>query len=209
MEKLVLPLAALLVAGCGENPSSDPSKSASEDQPTSFDTAKSSANTARPARARPPLADPPSDEPSDTLKSRSANDIEQLLNEAVVDDSLQKRNGLYYYLNDSNPYSGWVKDTYDSGQVANLQLYIEGLKSGPGVGWHPNGQTSFEGTYRDGERDRFWTLWHPNGQVAGEVAYKDGKKDGLWTLWHENGEKYREKTYREGEEVGRPQEAER
>ena len=201
MKKALLLFAAVLVAGCGEKPSSDTLKSAIENPPASREAAKSSANTVRPVPAKPPVAESPSEEPSDTPNSRSGTDIERRLKEAVDDDSLEKRNDLYYQVNESSPYSGWAKKTYDSGQVATLQLYTEGLKSGVAIGWHENGQTNFEGTYKDGERDSFWTLWHENGQKAGEVSYKDGKKDGLWMLWHPDGQKYREKTYKDGEEV--------
>ena len=200
---LVLLFAALLVAGCGEKSSSEGSESVSENPTTSREAAKSSANTTRPAPSRPPVAGSPSEEPSDSPNLRSGADIERRIKESVDDDSLQKRNDLYYQVNESSPYSGWAKKTYDSGQVATLQLYTEGLKSGVAIGWHENGQTNFEGTYKDGERDSFWTLWHENGQKAGEVSYKDGKKDGLWMLWHENGQKYREKTYKDDEEVER------
>ena len=203
MKILVLLFAALLVAGCGEKSSSDTSKSAIENPPASREAAKSSVNTVRPARANPPVAESPREEPGDTPNSRSGADIEGRIKESVDDDSLQKRNDLYYQVNESSPYSGWAKKTYDSGKVATLQQYTEGLKSGIAIGWHENGQTNFEGTYKDGERDGFWTLWHANGQMAGEVGYKEGKKDGLWMLWHENGQKYREKTYKDDEEVER------
>ena len=171
--------------------------------PFSLKAAKSSVNTVRPASANPPVAESPREEPGDTPNSRSGADIEGRIKESVDDDSLQKRNDLYDQVNESSPYSGWAKKTYDSGKVATLQQYTEGLKSGVAIGWHENGQTNFEGTYKDGERDGFWTLWHANGQMAGEVGYKEGKKDGLWMLWHENGQKYREKTYKDDEEVER------
>ena len=203
MKKALLLFATLLVAGCGEKASSDTSKSAIDNPPASREAAKSSANTVRPAPANPPVAESPREEPGDTPNSRSGTDIERRLKEAIGDDSLEKRDDLYYQVNESSPYSGWAKKTYDSGQVATLQQYTEGLKSGVAIGWHDNGQTNFEGTYKDGERDGFWTLWHANGQMAGEVAYKEGKKDGLWMLWHENGQKYREKTYKDDEEVER------
>jgi antitoxin component YwqK of YwqJK toxin-antitoxin module len=61
-----------------------------------------------------------------------------------------------------------------------------------------NGQKSYEGTYKDGERVGKWTLWYKNGEKQGEENYKDGKADGLVTWWHENGQKKLEWTYKDG-----------
>ena len=81
MKRLVLLLAALLVAGCGE-------------------------------------------------KSTSGADVERLLKEAVDGDSLQERNGLVYQSNESEPFSGWAKWMYDSGQVESLGRFKDGKRDG-------------------------------------------------------------------------------
>ena len=36
--------------------------------------------------------------------------VTKLLEEAIELDSLQERNGLHYQVNESEPYSGWVKE---------------------------------------------------------------------------------------------------
>ncbi len=164
-----LPLfAALLVAGCGEKLSSEGSESASE-------SAEPSADTAKPAPAEPPVAESPSEESSDTPNSLSDADVERLLEEAVDYYSLEKRDDLFYQNNE--PYSGWVKTMYDSGQVCTLAHLKDGKWDGP------------------------WLKWYENGQKLAERTLKDGKPDGLQTYWHQNGQKWEEGTFKDGELV--------
>ncbi len=132
---------------------------------------------AKPPPAEPPVAESPSEEPSDTPNSLSDADVERLLKEAVDVDSLEERNGLRYKVNESEPYSGWVKSMRDSGQVQILAQF------------------------KDGKRDGLTTMWHENGQKMAEATKKDGKQDGLATAWHENGQKWREETFKDGKEI--------
>jgi hypothetical protein len=168
MKKALLMFAALLVAGCGEKSSSEGSESASE-------SAEPSGDTAKPPPAEPPVAESPSGEPSESPNSLSDADVERLLKEAVERDSLEERDGLIYQNNE--PFSGWGKMMYDSGQV---QLLVQ---------------------LKDGKQDGLNTMWHENGQKWGEGTSKDGKADGLSTMWHENGQKRSEGTFKDGEEV--------
>ena len=137
MKILVLLFAALLVAGCGL-------ESASE-------SAEPSADTAKPIPAEPPAAESPSEEPSDTPKSLSDADVVRLLKEAVELDSLQYRDGLNYQINESEPYSGWAKEMYDSGQVERLVKFKDGKQDGLATYWHKNRQKRAEGTMKDGK----------------------------------------------------------
>ena len=57
-------------------------------------------------------------------------DVERLLKEAVDGDSLQERNGLVYQSNESEPFSGWAKWMYDSGQVESLGRFKDGKRDG-------------------------------------------------------------------------------
>ena len=170
MKRLVLLFAALLVAGCGEKRSSEGSDSTGESAEPSADTAK------------PPVADSPSEEPSGTPNSLSDADVKRLLKEAVEGDSIEGRDtihgNLIYKTNESEPYSGWVKMMYDSGQVRGLAQF------------------------KDGKDYGLQTQWHENGQKEDETPFKDGKEDGLRTKWHENGQKWLEKTFEDGVWLG-------
>ena len=127
--------------------------------------------------------------------------IDKALKEAVDVKSLRNRNGLYYQDNKTKPYSGWVKEMYDSGQVEMLVKAKDGKEDGLYTSWHENGQKSNEVTYRDGKADGLWTWWRENGQKAEEGTFKDGIPDGPNTKWHDNGQRKAEATYKGGAKV--------
>jgi hypothetical protein len=180
MKKALLLFAALLVAGCGEKSSSEGSESASE-------SAEPSADTAKPPPAESPVADSPSEEPSKSSKSLSDADLERLLEEAVDYDSFQERNGFLYQASESEPYSGWVKSMYDSGQVWGLGKFKDGKPDGPYTSWHENGQKEAEQTWKGGEKHGPFRVWHENGQKAAEGTMKDGELVSV-KYWNSKGE---------------------
>jgi antitoxin component YwqK of YwqJK toxin-antitoxin module len=95
--------------------------------------------------------------------SLSNSRLENLLKESIDEDSLLRRNGLYYQVNESEPFSGWAKTTYDSGQVSDL------------------------GRFKNGKRDGLWTNWHENGQKYSEEIFKNGESD-TYKLFNSKGE---------------------
>ena len=177
MKKLVLLFAALLVAGCGEKSSSEGSESVSENPTPSNESAKPSGDTAKPIPA-----EPPSEEPSGTQESLSDTDVERLLKKAVARKSLEER----VYQN-SEPYSGWVKEMYDSGQVKALGRAKDGRWDGPHREWHENGQKAEEGTYKDAKLHGFAAAWHKTGQKMAEATWKEGKRISA-KYWNSKGE---------------------
>ena len=151
----LLPLFAVSV-GCGEKSSSEGSESASENPTPSNESAEPSADTAKPPPAESPVAESPSEESSETPKSLSDADVERLLKEAAEEESLQYRDGLFYQNNE--PYSGWAKGMYDSGQPKGLGQFKDGKQDGLEMRWHENGQKRTEATYKDGEEvsAKYW-----------------------------------------------------
>ncbi len=81
-------------------------------------------------------------------KSTGDPKIDQALKEAVELDSLQYRDGLNYQINESEPYSGWAKEMYDSGQVERLVKFKDGKPDGRYTYWHENGQKKDESTFK-------------------------------------------------------------
>ena len=125
------------------------------------------------------------------------------IDQALIErDSLEERDGLYYQTNESEPYSGWGKEMYDSGQVKALRSYKDGKQDGRATSWYENGQKGDEGTFKDGKMEGLAISWYENGQKMAEITYKDGKPDGPYTSWHENGQKEDETTYKDGKEDG-------
>ncbi len=200
---LIIVTLPLLLGGCGEKESSRSAKQAPQLQAPS-ESVEPSADT-----AKSPIAESPSEEPSETPKSLSDADVERLVKEAIDIESTEERagedgvlDGLTYLPNESEPYSGWIKQMNDSGQVWLLAQVKDGKQHGFTTSLYENGQKSGEGTYKNDKRDGLWTRWHENGQKEREGTYKDGKQDGLHTEWHENGQKEREGTYKDGKQDG-------
>ena len=65
---------------------------------------------------------------------------------------------------------------YDSGQVAALIQFKDGVTDGLQIQWGKNGQKHMEETYKGGKVDGLHTTWHANGQKRLERTYKDGKR---------------------------------
>jgi antitoxin component YwqK of YwqJK toxin-antitoxin module len=86
---------------------------------------------------------------------------------------LQDRNGLYYLVNEENPYSGEVIS-------------------------YTNGKTEFEGQVGKGLREGLWVYYYPSGQKKMEGSYREGLKDGNWTSWLENGQQEKVEVYKYG-----------
>ncbi len=187
MKILVLLFAALLVAGCGEKSSSEGSESTGEKATASNESTEPSADTPKPPPAETPVAESPSEELSESPNSLSDADVERLLKDAVEFDSLEERDGLYYQVNESEPYSGWAKKMSDSGQVQGLAQFKDGKMDGLATTWHENGQKQGEGTFKDGKEDGLATTWHENGQKWDETTFKDGKELSA-KYWNSKGE---------------------
>ena len=122
-----------------------------------------------------------------------AETLGKILAEAIDGSKLLKRGEegerLFYAPNEQSPYTGWIKEMYNNGQVKGLCHFKDGKQDGLFTQWFENGQKQAVKNYKDGKRDGVWTFWYKNGQKLEELNYKDGKQDGLKTGWYENGQK--------------------
>ena len=134
-------------------------------------------------------------------KSLGDSAIKKALKDAVNFESLKERNDLYYQVNESEPFSGWVKLMYDSGQAERLGRFKDGKRDGPEVAWHENGQKQYERAFKDDKIDGPYTKCYENGQKIMEGTYKDGIPDGPNTKWHDNGQRKAEATYKDGAKI--------
>jgi len=92
-------------------------------------------------------------------------------------DQLQNRDGLFYMVNDKEPFTGEI--------VSYLQ-----------------GKVEFEGNVQNGLKEGLWIYYYTNGQKMKEGVYKDGLKEGTWTYWAENGEMDETEAYKVGTKLG-------
>ena len=83
--------------------------------------------------------------------------------EKIQFGQLQDRNGLFYLVNKTTPYTGDVVS-------------------------YANGKVEFEGKIENGLRTGLWVYYYPTGQKKSEGKFLDGLKDGTWTTWKDNGQ---------------------
>jgi antitoxin component YwqK of YwqJK toxin-antitoxin module len=72
--------------------------------------------------------------------------------------------------------------------LVSLDVYVEGVRSGPSWEWYPDGNLRSEGTVHRGLPRGECREWHPNGAPASRKVFAD---DGLTLLeddeWDEDG----------------------
>jgi antitoxin component YwqK of YwqJK toxin-antitoxin module len=95
--------------------------------------------------------------------------------EKIQFGQLQDRNGLFYLVNKTTPYTGDVV-SYANGKVEFEGKIENGLRTGLWVYYYPTGQKKSEGKFLDGLKDGTWTTWKDNGQQDVVEAYKVGKR---------------------------------
>ena len=64
---------------------------------------------------------------------------------------LQERGGIFYLVNDPDPYSGKSVGWYENGQKEGEIDYVDGKQHGKTGSWYENGQ-------KEGEIDYVWTV---------------------------------------------------
>ncbi|WP_316754204.1 toxin-antitoxin system YwqK family antitoxin [Streptomyces herbicida] len=86
------------------------------------------------------------------------------------------------------PFTGEVTE-HLAGKLVSLDIYVDGIQSGPSREWYKDGTLRSEGTVHKGLPRGEFKEWHPNGSLASRKIFDD---DGL-TLreectWDEDGQ---------------------
>ena len=88
---------------------------------------------------------------------------------------VESKNGLYYFKNERQPFSGDNICIYKSNGEYAIQGEIKnGLKYGAHIQWYENGQKMMEINYKDGNEDGKGTEWNEDGIISSEAIFKDG-----------------------------------
>ena len=131
--------------------------------------------------------------------------LDQILLNAVENYRLQKRmykgERLAFIPNQQTPYTGWVKELYNNGQIKYL-AQIENGKYCLRFFWFYNGQISLKTKFKDGKENGLEERWFENGTKQLGVNWKEGRQDGLEERWFENGTKQFEVNWKEGRQDG-------
>lgn len=114
----------------------------------------------------------------------------------ISSDKLQERNGIYFAVNEDNPYSGKVTNSYDNDQKKFEKVYKNGELNGLSTGWYENGQKKWEAEYKNSKLDGKSAKWYSSGQNQFEKEYADGELNGISIKWYSNGQKKSEIAYK-------------
>ena len=110
-------------------------------------------------------------------------------------------NKRLYEQENSQPYTGWVKELYPDGTLRLLEYYREGQLEGIATKWYAQGRRQCVGHYREGLLEGTAKTWHENGQRQGESQLAAGKLHGELILWDSQGRETKRESYRHGERV--------
>ena len=169
------------LAGCGKSPSTGDSNGV-DAQPGQEEAALSKADAER------------------TLKSAlHADELDQLIEVALIATNLRDREGLAHNLNQPEPYNGLIKGMTELDQLNFLGWVTAGQANGFTTNWYGNGRKKSEGFLLEGKKDGRWTYWDEQGNKSLADTWKKGKQEGLVVKWFKNGQKMSEGPVKDGQ----------
>jgi hypothetical protein len=85
-----------------------------------------------------------------TINSFEQVDVSQIPNDTILQNSstLSLQNGVYYI--GSKPYSGFIKDVYETDTLKSIGSYFQGKQHGTTKTFFPNGKLETKRNYRNG-----------------------------------------------------------
>ena len=94
----------------------------------------------------------------------------------------KRKDNLRYEIGSDTPFTGTTRNVYPDGQTSWEGSYVDGELNGPTTEWYENGQK---------KSSRFYTQ-------EGATVRGGWKPAGTWTTWHENGQRKSEKRWVNG-----------
>ncbi len=129
-----------------------------------------------------------------------------------VTADVKLNNGIYHV--NGKPYSGYLKEVYENGQLKGLMSLTNGMQQGmthtffPNgkirdirsykanksygrhIGYWENGNQKFDFLYINDKREGANKQWYETGKPYTFLNFKDDKEDGMQRAWRENGKPY-------------------
>lgn len=145
--------------------------------------------------------------------------------EVLITDLVEKE-GLVYYKNSTEPFTGKAFLYRQNGEKSMESEYINGVSNGIEIIWNNNEKMFMLSTIKDGKLNGEWKEFYPDGTLKSLVHYKDDymyghceryyengqkmeegeyehcKETGMWIYWYENGNKKEEGSYEDAKKVG-------
>ena len=106
------------------------------------------------------------------------------------------------FLNEKK-YSGFIVELYpESLDTLSIQGYLDGLQSGIGKKWYPNGQLMEERAYFKGAKNGLQTAYWENGAKKFEFIAKEDAYQGEFKEWNSKGNLIHLAHFENGQENG-------
>ncbi len=104
-------------------------------------------------------------------------------------DQVVSNKGVLFTKNNTMPFTGTLVDSWNAkngGKKKYECAYIEGLKHGVEMRWHPNGKRSLRTEYTEGKQHGARMEWHLNGAKKSHTQFVQGNPEGNARGWHDN-----------------------
>jgi antitoxin component YwqK of YwqJK toxin-antitoxin module len=123
--------------------------------------------------------------------------------EKTIDSQeLEWKNGIFYKINDSKPYSGKMITYWKNGNVSREGELKEGKYHGEHKLFYKSGNIDEVITYKDGEGHGKHEVWYENGNKRLETTKIKGHiNDGKYKSWYENGQLFVDGIYKDNKLV--------
>lgn len=120
----------------------------------------------------------------------------------VAFETVELRDGVFYFEGSDEPVNGWLVEHYSSGGLKSRTRVLSGKNDGISEAFYPSGQIQVLEAYSDGVADGVRTKWHENGVKASEGKVVEGAFEGLYRTWGEDGSLRNEVMFRKGKADG-------
>ncbi len=117
-------------------------------------------------------------------------------------NSLVERNGLFYEVNNDNPFSGKVFQKYANDQFLMTGFFEKGLKTGEWINYYNNGQIKLRENYSQNFLDGIFESFNENGSPIILTNYKKGKFNGNYKEYSGQDRLLKNINYKEGNYEG-------
>ncbi|WP_304234832.1 toxin-antitoxin system YwqK family antitoxin [Jiulongibacter sediminis] len=112
---------------------------------------------------------------------------------------LQQRNGIYYLVNEQEPFEGTAIDTFTNGQIRYFYSIDKGLLEGEIKEFFSNGQLKIKQSYKNGLKEGEVVNHAENGNIIAQGFYSKDTQHGLFKTFDDEGNILIEKNYANGE----------
>lgn len=140
--------------------------------------------------------------PVETINLDDNETRNRIIAEAIDEDKLNAKGDccdeILHAPGQQNPYTGWVKSTYDDGKIFYLAQYKDGKENGSWFQWYRNGKKMEETSFKDGKVLQI-LVWKPDGIKCPETNVVNGS--GLTVSYDQGGKEYLRSSYMNGEWV--------